>query len=121
MGSLSLILYLKQRLKSVEKFALKVCLKRWDLSYNELLPISGITSLESRRVIVKLLMVYKIIYKMIFFDKAGFVPSSLRRSPYVNHPLTITTYLCSSDQFKYSSIVHMIDLCNSLVIDVRFY
>ena len=47
---------------------------------------------------------------MIFFDKPGFVLSSLRRSPCVNHPLTITTYLCSSDQFKYSSIVHMSDL-----------
>ena len=61
------------------------------------------------RVIAKLLMVYKIMYKMIFFDKDGFVPSSLCRSHRVNHPLTITTYLCSSDQFKYSSIVHNYD------------
>ena len=99
-------------LKSVEKFALKVCLKRWDLS-NELLSISGITSLESRRVIAKLLMVYKIMYKMIFFDKAGFVPSSLCRSPHVNHPLTIMTYVHHQINLSILLLYIMIDLWNS--------
>ena len=48
-------------LKNVQKFALRVCTKQWDVNYSTLLETSGMLSLESRRVNAKLCHLYKIV------------------------------------------------------------
>ena len=47
------------KLEAVQKFALKVCLKRWDSSYSELLVLSGIPKLAYRRKLLCLAYFYK--------------------------------------------------------------
>ena len=40
------------KLEAVQTFALKVCLKRWDSSYSELLDLSGVPKLADRRKVL---------------------------------------------------------------------
>ena len=46
-------------LESVQKFACKVRLKRWDLDYDSMLCLLGITRLSTHRQFLKLVLLYK--------------------------------------------------------------
>ena len=60
--------FLRDRLRSVEKLALRMCLKSWRLFYDELIAKAEITPLESRRIHNKLLLMYKVLcyFLMVF-------------------------------------------------------
>ena len=58
----------KKLLERVEKFALHMVTKCWDLSYLELLDITGVLSLERRRDVARLCLLYKIVNCLCFFD-----------------------------------------------------
>ena len=47
--------------ENVQKYGLKMCLKRWDLGYQELLHLAQIPTLENRRIYLKLCTLFKII------------------------------------------------------------
>ena len=49
------------KLENVQKFALRVCLKSWDMSYDDLLSNSKLSSLRKRRLLASLCHLYKII------------------------------------------------------------
>ena len=83
-------LYLQDHLRSVEKFALRVYLKTWRASYNELVTGANLTPLEIRWTRNKLLFVYKVLYKLSILPNDIFVPSTSRRSnrlttPWLSH------------------------------------
>ena len=56
------------RLENVQKLALKICTKNWDLSYNALLNITGIPALKDRRQYLKLCTFFSIVNSMFFFN-----------------------------------------------------
>ena len=56
-------------IESVQKFALRVCSKRWDYGYSELLEAFNIPSLESRRTYLKLCHLYKILHGLCYFPE----------------------------------------------------
>ena len=47
------------KLESVQRFALKMCLKQWDLGYQDFLDLSQLPTLENRRLYLKLCTLYK--------------------------------------------------------------
>ena len=55
-------------LENVQKLALKICTKNWDLSYNALLNITGIPALKDRRQYLKLCTFFSIVNSMFFFN-----------------------------------------------------
>ena len=57
-------------LEEVQKFALKVCTKHWDLNYDELLSLSHLPTLQSRRQTSKLCLLYKIVNNKTYFPNA---------------------------------------------------
>ena len=57
-------------LEDVQKFALKVCNKSWNLSYEELLSKSHLASLQTRRQQFKLCHIFKIVHNFAFFPEA---------------------------------------------------
>ena len=61
-----------QALESVQKFACKVCLKRWDMDYESMLQQLELTSL-SRRNFLKLTTMYNIINGTLYFPAGYFV------------------------------------------------
>ena len=48
------------KLESVQKFVLKMCLKQWDLGYQDLLDLSQLPTLENRRLYLKLCTLRKL-------------------------------------------------------------
>ena len=50
--------------------------KSWDSSYEDLLDLVDLPSLECRRLETRLCLLYKIIHKLCYFDDGIFIPST---------------------------------------------
>ena len=55
------------KLENVQKFALKMCLKQWDLGYQDLLDLSQFPPLENHKLYLNLCTLYKIIQGYLYF------------------------------------------------------
>ena len=62
------------KLESVQKFALRLCVKRWDLGYDDLHSMCDLPILATRRKYFNLSIMYKIINHQIYFLPHVFVP-----------------------------------------------
>ena len=111
------VIFLKNRLMEVEKFALRMCFKQWHTPYPDLILLANIMPLEIRRLRSKLHLVYKFIYKLAFIPDSIFIPSFNRKSNRLNHTLALMPYSCSHNYFLHSTVPHMIYLWNNLPID----
>ena len=47
------------KLENVQKISIKMCLKQWDLGYQDLLDLSQFPTLKNRRLYLKLCTLYK--------------------------------------------------------------
>ena len=107
---------LKQQIESVQKFALRVCLKHWDMPYSDMLEFTGLPTLESRCSLLKLCLTFKIMHSLIYFPDNLYTVSTTRSSSRLTHSLSLRPYSNSSSQFHYSRIPHSISLWNSLYL-----
>ena len=82
-----------QQLENVQKFGLRVCTKLWQSDYSELLELTGVPSLASRRLYSCLCCVYKII---CFFSIRHFVPP---RAKNIQHQGYFTTSTFCKNKF----------------------
>ena len=71
-----------EKLEGVQKFALRICLKKWELDYSSLLLISNLPTLANRRKYFKLCTMFKIVNQLLHFQQNLF---TLRATPYI-HP-----------------------------------
>ena len=62
-----------QALESAQAFACKVCLKQWDMDYENMLEQLELTSLSQRRKFLKLTTMYNIINGTLYFPIGYFV------------------------------------------------
>ena len=69
-----------QKLENVQKFALKVCCKRWDLTYAEALEQTALPDLKARRTHLNLCYFYKLINGFFEF------PNSPLTTRQLNYP-----------------------------------
>ena len=111
------VIFLKNRLMAVEKFALRMCLKQWSSPYSDLILLSNIRPLETRRLCSKLYLLYKIMYKETFMPENIFTPSHYRKSDRINHSLSLLPYSSTTNYYLSSTVPHMIFLWNSLQFD----
>ena len=86
--------------------------KCWDLSYLELLDITGVLSLERRRDAARLCLLYKIVNHLCFFDLNVFSSCTFRS--YHSHPLALTQPLSHTNSFYNSYVPATIRLWNNL-------
>ena len=84
---------LKQQIESVQKFALRVCLKHWDMPYSDMLELTGLPTLESRRSLLKLCLTFKIVHGLVYFL---YSVSTTRSSSRLSHSLSFRPYSNSS-------------------------
>ena len=63
-----------------------MCLKQWDLGYQDLLDLSQLPTLENRRLYLKLCTLYKIIHGYFYFPSNVFVPQVNRHSRWASGP-----------------------------------
>ena len=105
---------------SAQKFALRVCLKQWNMPYCDMLEHTGLPRLESRRSLLNLSLTFKVNHGLIYFPNDIYSLSITRSSPHISHSLSLRPY-SSSSQFFYSCIPHSISLWNALPFDPSSY
>ena len=66
----------QKKLEDIQKFACKIATARWDTGYQELLELTGIPSLATRRLHLKLSTLYKIVYALCYFPGDTFIPGA---------------------------------------------
>ena len=62
------------KLENVQKFALRVCTKQWDVPYLDLIEKCNLTELKTRRNYLSLGLLYKIVNEDCVFPNAPLVP-----------------------------------------------
>ena len=104
------------RLEAVQKFALKLISRQWDLGYEELLSITDVPKLGERRLQLKLAQVFKNVHGLCYFPEDVFITqpshsSRLARSDILLCPFARTNY------YFHSSVPSSIRAWNSLSED----
>ena len=105
----------KTLLENVQKFALHMATRSWDISYQDLLELVDLPTLEHRRLEARLCLLYRIIYNLCYFDSSVFALSTFcshRRF----HPLFLehSHPFAHTNSYFYSFVPHTITLWNSL-------
>ena len=103
-----------KKLESVQKFALRMCLKRWESSYDELLSASKLPALSMRRKFLCLMYFYKAVNGHVVTPDNIIVA---RQCNYYTHSSCQTTYhqpLAHSNLYHNSFYPSIISLWNSL-------
>ena len=101
-----------QSLEAVQKFACKVCLKRWNLDYNSMLQLLNLPSLSVRREFLKLTTMYNIIDGFLQFPSGIFVQSNF---PYCcNHSTNFIRPFARTNYLYHSFVPSVISMWNNL-------
>ena len=103
-----------EHLEKTQKLAAKICLKKWNLSYPTMLRELNLPTLQSRRHIMKLCVVYAILNDSMYFPSGIFVYRNSSISTRTNTPLCLQPVHCSTNYFMFSFVPHSILLWNSL-------
>ena len=105
-------------LESVQKFALRVCLKLWDTNYDELLSAADIPSLQHRRIQQSLCHLFKIINGLIDFPSAPTLPRvSLYGTRSAGKPVFLIPKFRTSS-YHFSFFPNALSFWNSLPRDI---
>ena len=102
------------QLEQVQKFALKMCLKQWNLSYPDLLQLSSLSNLAAQREHLNLCYFYKIVNGLFEFPNC---PLTLRSLNYPHRDGRSNLYVqpqASSNAHHCSFFPATISLWNSL-------
>ena len=108
-----------QALESVQKFALRVITKLWAHSYEELLSLTALPTLEKRRLFLRLQFLYKIVNDLCFFPH-GLVTfrDTTRHNLCSSHSLSLAQPFARTNRTLFSFIPNTISAWNSLPLDV---
>ena len=89
-------------LENVQKFGLRVCSKQWDTGYSELLNMCNLSTLENRRLYLKLCHLFKIVNGLCYFPSGVIVP---RHNPsHAMRPLMLEQPFARTNCFQHSFI-----------------
>ena len=112
-----------QHLESVQKFALRVSSKQWDLGYSELLDACNLPTLENRRLYMKLCHLFKIVHGLCYFPP-GIVLPKTNPSHYLR-PYTLQQPLLAQMHFTHHSYRTLLDIgityLRSLFVHLHIY
>ena len=103
-------------LENIQKFALRVCCKNWNLGYSELLDVCKVPSLENRRLYLKLCHMFKIVNNLCYFPPEIVVQRST--VPYSLRPSLLQQPFCRTSAFAHSFVPDTIRKWNCLPIEL---
>ena len=98
------------KLESVQKFALKLCSKQWDMDYQDLIELMQLPTLENRRLYLKLCTLYKIIHGHFYFPQNIFLPKLTRCAL----PYQLQQIYSQTNAFQASFVINSVSLWNNL-------
>ena len=108
-------------LENIQRFACKMATHCWNSSYEELLALTNLPTLERRRLHLKLSHLYKIVHHQSFFPN-GVV--SLREHSVAQHnscsvhSLTLQSHFARTQSYYHSFVPHTITIWNTLPYEV---
>ena len=110
-----------QALENVQKFALRICSKQWQMSYPDLLNHDHfqISTLENRRLFLSLCTFFKIVNKINYFLPAlipTHTPLSVLRS---SNPYNYSISFSCTTRYSNSFILRTSKLWNNLPVDIK--
>ena len=100
-------------LENVQKFGLRVCSQQWTTSYQELLELFHLPSLENRRLFMSLSTFFKIIHNLVYFPTM-YHPTPLSSSPRFGHNVQFRVPLAHTNSLKFSFLPNITTLWNHL-------
>ena len=103
----------KIALENVQKFACRMATKIWDSSYQDLLELVNLPTLEHRRLETRLCLLYRITHKLCYFDDNIFTHST-SLSHHARHNLTLSQPFAHTNSYLYSFVPHTISYWNKL-------
>ena len=101
-------------LEKVQKFALRMCAKQWETSYDELLQLFSLPSLQDRRLYLDLCTMFKIVHGLFHFPPGIFVEQPPRVTRSQSYQLYVPPYTHTSS-FYNSYIPHTIHNWNMFI------
>jgi hypothetical protein len=106
-----------EKLEKVQKFALRLCVKQWDLDYSSLLFVCNVPTLATWRKYFNLCTMYKIINQQMFYPPDVFVP---RVTPFLpSSTLLYCQPFCRSNSHLYSFVPKTYSDWNLLPLSIR--
>ena len=106
--------------ESVQRFAGRVCLKSWDIGYPEILNSLNLPSLETRRKVQKLILLYKFVNNLALFPEAPLIFHTVNY-PYSTrnvHDLSFCNLHGHTLQYLHSYFPDTIKLWNTLPYNI---
>ena len=107
-----------QALESVQTFALRVITKHWAHSYEELLSLTTLPTLEKRRLYLRLQFLYKIVKDLFFLNGLVTFRGPTHHNFRSFHPLSLEQPFARTNKLLFSFIPNTISVWNSLPLDV---
>ena len=103
----------KKLLEDVQKFDYKLAAHQWDSSYQDLLQLFELQTLEEHRLHLKLGLMFKIIHNLCYFPS---IPAFRSTCPGLrsSHPLQFDPPLAHTNAYKFSFFPHTMSFWNSL-------
>ena len=98
-----------QILEKVQQFGLRICTRHWNSSYQDLLDIFQLPSLENWRLFLSLSTFLKIIHNLIYFPVNAH-PTPFSSSLRCNHDQQYGIPFACTNHFKYSILPNSISL-----------
>ena len=105
-------------IEGVQRFALRMCAKKWDASYQELLQLFSLPNLQQRRIYLDLCSMFRIVHGLFYFPRGVFCYHNAQK---VTHSLNPHSFVCplAHTCYYYNSYVpRTIRLWNSLPISL---
>ena len=87
-------------LEDVQKFALRMCAKHWDSSYDDLLQPFSLPSLQQRREYLDLSTMFKIVHGLFYFPSGVFVEQAPRVIRSQSHQFFVCPYAHTSSFYN---------------------
>ena len=102
-----------QLLENTQKFALKLISHNWSTSYQDLLSLSDLPTLSTRRLHLKLSQIYKIVYNLCHFPDHIFEERQAY-SERLRRPLTLHQPFVHSNAYLNSFVPSSVQAWNNL-------
>ena len=108
-------------IEDVQKFACKMATHNWNSSYQDLLQLTELPTLERRRLDLKLGQLFKIIHNFCYFPEG--IINLREQTPLLTntrflHPLFLHQPLAHTNSFQYSFVPHTSSVWNSLPFSI---
>ena len=105
-----------EKLEKVQKFALRLCFKQWDLDYPSLLFISDLPTLATRRKYFNLCTMFNIVNQLLHFPQEIFI---LRTTPLHSSNHLYCPPFCRTNSYLNSFVPKTCSDWNSLPLSIR--